>query len=230
VRQTAKPRGPGVLVITALAVIALPVITALTMLLAAPPAGAQPDPGRCQAPSMNPACQETGSSGTSGGGTGVSVGLSVTVGGGTPCPPSGIQVSLGVSVGGSVRYWVPGPCPAPAPAPKPARTTEPGPARPARPHARRPAPKVLPQVPAVVVTLLPQTAQATQPRPHRPVSRPRPAPRPRPAVFQAALEGEPATTYTPGRPVMPIGVLITVVLTPCVITMAARLGRLLSGR
>jgi hypothetical protein len=227
VRRTAKPGRPGVLVIAALAVIALPVITALTMLLAAPPAGAQPDPRQCHVPSMT--CQETGSSGASGGGGGISVGLPVTVGGGIPCPPSGIQVSLGVSVSGSVRSWVPGPCPAPVPAPKPAGTTEPAPARPARPHARRPAPKVLSQVPAVVVTPLPQTAQATQARPPRPVSGPRPSPRPRPAVFQAALEGEPATTYTPGRPVMPIGVLITVVLTPCVITVAARLGRLLSG-
>jgi hypothetical protein len=29
---------------------------------------------------------------------------------------------------------------------------------------------------------------------------------------------------------MPIGVLITVVLTPCALTVAARLGKLLSGR
>jgi translation initiation factor IF-2 len=203
VRRTADPGRPGVLVITALAVIALPVITALTVLLTAPPASARPAPGRCQ-----PA-QPCGSTGTSGGPT--------------ACPPWGIQVSWGGSTGGSEVPWVPGPCPVSAPAPKPARTTRPAPR-----HARRPVPKVLVPVPppvTVPAVVTPVTQAARPPGP-----RPRPSPRPRPAVFQAALEGEPATTYTPGRPVMPIGVLITVVLTPCVITVSARLGRLLSGR
>lgn len=231
-RQTADPGRPGVLVITALAVVALPAITALIMLLATPPAGAQPDPRQCQVPSMT--CQETGSSGTSGGGSGVSVGLSVTVGGVTPCPPSGIRVSVGVSIGGSGVPWVPGPCPVSAPAPQPARTTKPISARSAPPRARRPAPKVLPQVPASPAMPAAVVTPLTHSNPHRPSPGPRPSPRPlphpRPAVFRAALAGEPATTYTPGRPVMPIGVLITVVLTPCVITVAARLGKLLSGR
>lgn len=39
-----------------------------------------------------------------------------------------------------------------------------------------------------------------------------------------------AAGYTPGRPTLPMLVLITVILAPCVITMAARLGRLLGGR
>jgi hypothetical protein len=64
--------------------------------------------------------------------------------------------------------------------------------------------------------------------PHRPRPRPNKA-SPRPA-FLPAPEGLSAAAYTPGRPVMPIGVLITVVLTPCVLTVAARLGKLLSGR
>ena len=36
--------------------------------------------------------------------------------------------------------------------------------------------------------------------------------------------------YMSARPVLPVGVLLTVVLTPCVITLVARLGKLLVDR
>jgi hypothetical protein len=85
-------------------------------------------------------------------------------------------------------------------------------------------------VPAAVTTVAP-AAQVSHPgkpspRPHRAIRRPAA----RPTFFRPALAGQAADTYRPGQPVMPIGVLLTVVLTPCVITVAARLGKLLCGR
>ncbi|MBV9450646.1 MAG: hypothetical protein JO345_32625 [Streptosporangiaceae bacterium] len=68
-------------------------------------------------------------------------------------------------------------------------------------------------------------------RPGQPRTRPRPA---KPPVLPSRVPrppvGQRAATYRPGRPVLPLGVLLTVVLTPCVITVAARLGKVLAGR
>jgi hypothetical protein len=50
------------------------------------------------------------------------------------------------------------------------------------------------------------------------------------AGFRPARALPPGSAYTPGTLILPIGILITVVLTPCVITVAARLGKLLAGR
>jgi hypothetical protein len=208
--------------VAALVVIALPVATALAVILTAPSASARSvelakTPGHCQ-PSDQPC-------GSAHGGTGIGVGISVTVGGLTACSPSGVQISTGVSIGGSLQPWVPFPCPVPAAAPAP----RPTPTR-TRPASSRPRPQVtVTPVPAPVTAPAVVTQVAPVSRPHRPRPRPHRA-TPRPAAFLPAPEGLTAEAYTPGRPVMPIGVLITVVLTPCVLTVAARLGKLLSGR
>jgi hypothetical protein len=197
-------------VVAALAVIALPVATALAVILTAPPASARAfglakTPGQCR-PRDQPCT-------SAGGGTGIGAGISVTVGGLTECSPSGVQISTGVSTGGSLQPWVPFPCSVPAATRAP------------RPASSRPRPPVtVTPVPAPVTAPAVVTQVAPVPRPHRP------RPRPRPATFRPAPEGLTADAYAPGRPVMPIGVLITVVLTPCVLTVAARLGKLLSGR
>jgi hypothetical protein len=47
--------------------------------------------------------------------------------------------------------------------------------------------------------------------------------------FQAAPPQPPAPAFKPGQPVLPVGVLVTVVMTPCVATVAARLGKIMAG-
>jgi hypothetical protein len=49
-------------------------------------------------------------------------------------------------------------------------------------------------------------------------------------VPRAEAQQQSTATFAPGKPVVPIGVLVTVVMTPCVATVAARLGRVLAGR
>jgi hypothetical protein len=67
--------------------------------------------------------------------------------------------------------------------------------------------------------------KAAKPHPRPPV---KPAPA-APPLKQAAPAQRPAVTYKPGQPVMPVGVLVTVVMTPCVATVVARLGKLLAS-
>jgi hypothetical protein len=103
------------------------------------------------------------------------------------------------------------------------------------PAARPPALASPPAGPRVALNPAPAT-RITQPG--QPGTSSRPA-NPPPAAHRPAIpawlarppvQQQAATAYRPGRPVMPIGVLVTVVLAPCVITVAARLGRLLAGR
>jgi hypothetical protein len=82
-------------------------------------------------------------------------------------------------------------------------------------------------VPAAAPPVTTVATKKAHPKP-RPHAKPASAPLP-PPFKQAAPAEQPAVTYKPGQPVMPIGVLITVVLTPCVATVAARLGKLMAG-
>jgi hypothetical protein len=71
-------------------------------------------------------------------------------------------------------------------------------------------------------------APATVKHAHKPVPR-KQAPRPTRTFFQAAPEQPPAPAFKPGQPVLPVAVLVTVVMTPCVATVAARLGKIMMG-
>jgi hypothetical protein len=70
-------------------------------------------------------------------------------------------------------------------------------------------------------------AAKPQPRPH-PHAKPAPA-APPPPFKRAVVAQQPAATYKPGQPALPVGVLVTVVMTPCVATVAARLGKVIAG-
>ena len=138
--------------------------------------------------------------------------------------------------------------------PRPPASPQPVPTTPAPPHTttsagvvpppRKSPPPPGPQpvapftAPAVVtpVTVVAATPHPTpHPNPHaNPHSHANPAPAkaapaPPPPFRQAAPPQQPATTYKPGQPAMPVGVLVTVVLTPCVATVATRLGRVMTG-
>lgn len=129
--------------------------------------------------------------------------------------------------------------PSPTRSPAPGTTTPPPPTK--APPPATPSPMIAPPPAAVPPTTVPSTTVAPAAvapptvirvtRPRRPRTRPRPAKSP---VFSARVPRAPgqqqAATYKPGRPVIPLGVLVTVVLTPCVITVAARLGKVLAGR
>ena len=116
--------------------------------------------------------------------------------------------------------------PAAPPATTPAAVVPPPRRSPPPPRRPRPAPPVKEPAAAPPVTAV---VAKSHPRPH-PHVRPAPAPLPPPPFKQAAPAQQPATTYKPGRPAMPVGVLVTVVLTPCVATAVARLGRAMAGR
>ncbi len=85
----------------------------------------------------------------------------------------------------------------------------------------------------------PPTRPAQQPAHGKPAHG-KPAPRPagpahappvRAVPFpRAEAQRHSAAAFTPGKPVMPVGVLVTVVMTPCIATVVARLGRVLVGR
>jgi hypothetical protein len=66
---------------------------------------------------------------------------------------------------------------------------------------------------------------APKPARHKPAPR-KPVPE---ATFIQAAPAPPAPTFKPGQPVLPVGVLVTVVMTPCVATVAARLGKIMAG-
>jgi hypothetical protein len=221
----------GALAVIVSAVTAVPGIALLTVIVTAPPARASATEalGRCHDPKdpWGILCRPAGGQGrskprparASGGRPKTVVGIAVGPHGLVECqlPGSG-DPDLS---SGSMPIWVPYPCPAAAP-PRhrtPHRTTRPAPSRPATP-AKQP-------VPGSVPASAPVPALVSAPTAATPVAR---IPRPRPPLFQAAAPRLAAATYTPGKPVIPIAVLITVVLTPCVITVTARLGKLLGGR
>ncbi|HEX6521379.1 MAG TPA: hypothetical protein VF070_15420 [Streptosporangiaceae bacterium] len=114
--------------------------------------------------------------------------------------------------------------PLPSPRPRPVITPRPAPSPVAVLRTAAPPTAVAPAAvaPPVVIRVT---------RPRQPRTRPRPAKSPvLPARVPRAPARQQAATYKPGRPVIPLGVLVTVVLTPCVITVAARLGKVLAGR
>ena len=115
--------------------------------------------------------------------------------------------------------------PPPPPATTPAAVVPPPPKSPPPPRRPQPAPPVTVPAAAPPVTTVATKKAHPKPRPH---AKPAPA-LPPPPFKQAAPAQQPAVTYKPGQPVMPVGVLITVVLTPCVATVAARLGKLMAG-
>lgn len=205
----------------ALSVMLLPALTTLAALMApsaaAAPAGTGQAGSQCPPgpPWLGPCGQarshpRSAYSSRSDGVTGVST----VPGGPATCGPAD----------GSVRVWVPMPCPVRPghpPAATPRRSPAPRATRPARPGRTRTQVPVTAPVPAAAVPA------ATQEVTVRPRVTP-PGPRIRPAGFRPVPALPPEPAYTPGRPVLPVGVLITVVLAPCVITVAARLGKLLA--
>lgn len=129
------------------------------------------------------------------------------------------------------RVYPTQPLPPPASTPPPVISAPPPP--PPKPSVSPPPRHTKPPVavtpPAATVRAIPAAMPVFRaPRPHpkpRPIATPKPAP---PAKPRAAAQ-PPPVQFKPRRPVLPVGVLVTVVLTPCVATVAARLGRLLSG-
>jgi hypothetical protein len=118
------------------------------------------------------------------------------------------------------------PAPPPATTPAPALTT-PAAALPPPPAPRPPAPRP-PAQPAPPVQAAAVVAPAAVKHAHKPLPR-KQAPKPVHSFFQAAPEQPPAPAFKPGQPVLPVGVLVTVVMTPCVATVAARLGKIMMG-
>ena len=99
-----------------------------------------------------------------------------------------------------------------------------------RPPATAPRAVAIPAAVPVLHAPLPRPVaqNPAAPKPAAPrLAPPQPGP---PAPRPGAPQQQAASTFHPGRPVMPTSVLITVVLTPCVVTVAARLGKLMVGR
>jgi hypothetical protein len=120
------------------------------------------------------------------------------------------------------------PAPPPATTPAPVPTT-PAAALPPPPAPRPPAPRPpAPRPPAPPVQAAAVVAPAAVKHAHKPLPR-KQAPKPVHSFFQAAPEQPPAPAFKPGQPVLPVGVLVTVVMTPCVATVAARLGKIMMG-
>jgi hypothetical protein len=136
-----------------------------------------------------------------------------------PPPPARSAPALAPPPPAPVRH--PTPPPPPATTPAPAATT-PAAVLPPPPPPRRPRP---PQPPAPVAAAVPAA------HPHKPAPRKPAPPKPVPTApfFQAAPPQPPAPAFKPGQPVLPVGVLVTVVMTPCVATVAARLGKIMAG-
>jgi hypothetical protein len=115
--------------------------------------------------------------------------------------------------------------PAP-PRPKPPRP------RPKRPRPTRPAPSPSPAAPRpsrspAAVIVPPPSRPPARPAPHR-VPRPRPAvskPQTPPVYRAGAAQMLAAPPASPNKPVIPLTVLLTAVLTPCVAAAATRFGR-----
>lgn len=144
-----------------------------------------------------------------------------------PWPPQ--PVPQPSSILGSPPLQPPPPTPpATTPAPPPATTPAPPATKPAvaPPPRKSPAPR-RPR-PAPPVTAPPVTTVAVKPH-ARPHPRPHPHAKPAPTPFTQAARAEQPAAYKPGQPTLPVGVLVTVILTPCAATVAARLGKMLGG-
>jgi hypothetical protein len=162
-----------------------------------------------------------------------------------PRPPVVVPPRPPVVVPPSAPVLAPPPpsAPALAPPPPPPRHTPPAapppppitpaavPPPPPPAHSAPPRPPVRP-VPAPALApppaaAVPAAVRVVKARPHR-AHKPAPA-APAPEVQAAPQEPAP-TVFKPGQPVMPVGVLVTVVMTPCAATVVARLGKLMAGR
>jgi hypothetical protein len=160
--------------------------------------------------------------------------------GSPPAPPP-------PSTGPAPRVSTPAPPPATTPAavvPPPRNSQPPRPPQPPPPAPPVTAPAVTvpaaapplttpplttPPVTTPPVTTPPAATVVTKPhlRPHSIV---KPVPAPPPVKQTAPAEQPAAAIFKPGQPAMPVGVLVTVVMTPCVATVAARLGKIMAGR
>lgn len=130
------------------------------------------------------------------------------------------------------------PPPAPTTPPKqPVPPAQAGPPAQSNPPAQAgpPAPGIppWPAVPPAVAAPTQDAAPARHAASGRPTAPPAarlPAPPTWMVLPRAEAQQQSTATFTPGKPVVPVGVLVTVVMTPCVATVAARLGRVLAGR
>jgi hypothetical protein len=147
----------------------------------------------------------------------VAVTVAPGLGGGTPVGLSAVlRYDWALWAYASISRQVASPPPtSPPPTSPPPPPTSPPPPPPVRHHAPPP-----PRPPA------PHHPAAVRAPPARHVRRPRPRPNPPPApVVFRAMEGKPvAPTARPPSPVVPLGVLIMAVLTPCVAVAATRFG------
>ena len=129
------------------------------------------------------------------------------------------------SVNRLVECPPPPPCPSPSPSP-PARPAPPPHIvpRPRPPHSVARPPRVVPSpAPRVVMAAVPKPPPPPPPRPPKRKPRRHPVPSsPTPVPHVAELPAAPASS---SKPVLPLGVLITAVLTPCVAAAATRFGR-----
>lgn len=172
---------------------------------------------------------------------------------GTPPEPAGgdndgVSLWIGVSIAILPSSLCSPQAPAPPAPPVPprqhhvrqphVRAPRPVPVAPPPPAPRHTTPPILAVRPAAVAPSAAAPAGApagrvvwvAPPRPHagpRPLAAPEPGP---PRVMPNAGALQPPVQFKPGRPVLPVGLLVTVVLTPCVATVVARLGRLMAGR
>jgi hypothetical protein len=169
----------------------------------------------------------------------LSAGASVTV----PLVVRAVRAGDLVAVGSILRYdwglWAyaniirivecaPAPAPPPPPpTPSPPRPTPPPSRRPVPPppatHAPRPAAPARPPAP-------PPSQSSQAPAPARVVPKPKPKPKPRPTPSPQPtpfnhVEELPLIPSANPKPVIPLGILIAVVLTPCVAAAATRFGK-----
>jgi hypothetical protein len=136
-----------------------------------------------------------------------------------PPPPAQSAPALAPPPPAPVRRPPPPPATTPAPPATTPAAVVPPPPPPRRPGPPKPAP------PAPVAAVAAPVTHAPKPARHKPAPR-KPVPE---ATFIQAAPAPPAPTFKPGQPVLPVGVLVTVVMTPCVATVAARLGKIMAG-
>jgi hypothetical protein len=119
----------------------------------------------------------------------------------------------------------------PTPTPTPTRTRRPPPTRtPTPPHHSRPGPPPpTPSPPGKPVPPASHPAVAPHPGKPHPTPRPRP-PEPAPVAFSVNPKRPAASAAVAPHPVIPIGVLLAVVLTPCVAAAATRFGKSIHHR
>jgi hypothetical protein len=153
--------------------------------------------------------------------------ITVSVSGGLAAgTPVGISAQLRydwiwwayASVSRPVTVITPPPPPphtSPPPPPPPHRSPPPPPPT----HHPRPAPLVHHPTPTPTPTPTPSH------RPPPPRHKPRPQPTPVPSIYHAMLRKALTPPIAPPAPVIPLGVLITAVMTPCVAAAATRFGK-----